>query len=391
MNQLEESTKVMSKKNFLIYTGKRGGTNHLMPIVSEMKKMKNLEFKIIFSDMHMDKKFGLTKNEFNKFKKNSFYLNSLYKKDNHLYRAKSIAKGLNNNVNIIEKFKPDFVIILGDRSELFSISIPSIIYNIPIIHIYGGDVTQGCTDEITRHSISMMSNFHFVSNFKSKKNLIKFGIDKSNIFNIGLISLSKIKKSRISSNKLLKKLGLDINKKLIISILHPETWDFKNHKKNVDIYFKSIEKIKENLILIYPCSDPGFDYIIDKIRELSAKYKNIKVFKNIEGSFFYEIMQHANLLIGNSSSGILESGYLNLPTINVGNRQKGRFCEKNVFHLKYNFKSLNKGIKKALSKNNEKKFNTSFLYYNKGGLNKILKFIKNVNKKTYKQILNLHS
>ena len=102
-------------------------------------------------------------------------------------------------------------------------------------------------------------------------------------------------------------------------------------------------------------------------------------------------MQHANLLIGNSSSGILESGYLNLPTINVGNRQKGRFCEKNVFHLKYNFKLLNKGIKKALSKNNEKKFNTSFLYYNKGGLNKILKFIKNVNKKNYNQILNLHS
>ena len=153
----------------------------------------------------------------------------------------------------------------------------------------------------------------------------------------------------------------------------------------------SPDETQENLILIYPCSDPGFDYIINKIRELSAKYKNIKVFKNIEGSFFYEIMQHANLLIGNSSSGILESGYLNLPTINVGNRQKGRFCEKNVFHLKYNFKLLNKGIKKALSKNNEKKFNTSFLYYNKGGLNKILKFIKNVNKKNYNQILNLHS
>ncbi len=381
----------MIKKKLLIYTGKRGGTNHLIPIISEIKKSKKLDFKIIFSDMHMNKKFGLTKNEHPHLKKNSFYVNSLYKKDDHFFRTKSISKGMNKNVEIIDKYKPDFIIVLGDRSELFSISIPSMIYNIPLIHIYGGDITQGCTDESTRHSISMLSNFHFVSNYKSKKNLIKFGISEKNIYNIGLISLHQIKKSKKSSKEILKKLKLDDNKKLVVSILHPETWDYDNHKKNVDIYFKSLEKINENLILIYPCSDPGFDYIINKIKLLSHKNKKIKVFKNIEANYFYEILQHSELLIGNSSSGILECGYLNLPVINVGNRQKGRFCDDNVIHEKYNFKFLNKRIKEALSKKRKKKLNSSFLYYNKKGLKKILKFLNNVNKnQSYKQILNLN-
>lgn len=379
----------MTKKKFLFYTGKRGGINHLTPLIEGIKKSAKIDYKIIFSDMHMDKQFGETKNEFAYLKRNSFYSPSLFKKDSFLYRSKSIAKGIDNNVRIIEKYKPDFVVVLGDRSELFSVGVPSMIYNIPIIHIYGGDVTQGCTDESTRHSISMLSNYHFVSNYKSFKNLVKFGIDKKNILDTGLISLHKIQKSKNKIKDLYNKLNLDLKKKLIVSILHPETWNDKNHKKNVDVYFDSLKKINHNLIIIYPCSDPGYKYIIRKIKKISKK-RNVKVFKNIEAEFFYEILQFSDLFIGNSSTGILECGFFNVPVINVGIRQKGRYCDNRVIHSSFNIKRIQKNINNILKKKKKMGFNKSFFYFKKNGLNKALKFLYNIKSdKFHKQILKL--
>ena len=379
----------MINKKFLFYTGKRGGINHIMPLIEGIKKISTIDYKIIFSDMHLDKKFGETKNEFNFLKKNSFYSPSLYGHDDYLHRSKSISRGIENNVIIIEKYNPDFIVLLGDRSELFSVSIPAMIYNIPIIHIYGGDVTQGCTDESTRHAITMLSSYHLVSNKKSLKNLIKFGIDKKNIIDTGLISLHRIKKSKNNKKKIFNQLKLDFNKKLIISILHPETCNFKNHKKNVDIYFKSLKNINSNLIIIYPCSDPGYKYIIKQIKKLSNK-KNIKIFKNIEADLFYEIMQFSDIFIGNSSSGILECGYFNLPVINVGNRQKGRYHDNEVAHLDYDDRKLNQKINEILKREKKMLFNKSFFYYKKNGLRKAIDFLHKIDKsKSHKQILKL--
>ena len=382
----------MKKIKIFFYSGKRGGINSLIPLIKKLKKIKQLHIKVIFSDMHLEKEFGNTFNEFNFLKKNAIFSRSLFKKDSLYFRTKSISKGLNANVEIIKKFKPNFLVLLGDRSELFSIGIPAMIYNIPIIHFYGGDLTQGCTDEQTRHAISMMSNYHFVSNEQSKKNLIKFGIEKNNIHNVGFLSLdSSNQKNFKSCQKIYKNFKLDINKKLIISILHPETWEVDKNKKKIKTYFDALKSVNENIIFIYPCSDPGYKEIIKNIKRICSKNNNFYFFKNIEANKFYNLLNCADLIIGNSSTGIIESNFFNTSSLNIGDRQKNRLRGKNIKDIHFNKTLIEKSIKSILirkKKNSKMKTNNSHIYFKKNSVDNTVKLFKKIiSKKSHKQIM----
>ena len=379
------------KKKIIFFSGKRGGINHFIPIYKKLKEKKLYSFKFIFSDMHLSKTFGETISEHKNLKQLIIRNKSLLNNDSEFSRSMSISLGMKNNIKIIKHEKPDLVIILGDRSELFSITVPCMIYNVPLLHFYGGDKTQGCTDESTRHATTMLSNYHIVSNYLSKKNLIKFGVSSNKILNAGILSLHSFKKTDLKlKNNFYEKYKIDKKKKLIISILHSETWNSKSKRKNIKEYFKIFNKLNHNLILIYPCGDPGYKLIIDEINKLK-KRQNIKIFKNIKSEIFYNLLYFSDLIIGNSSSGILEAGYFNTKTINVGNRQKNRYS-KNVENVNFNSNKILKKIKHLLSskKNSLKKFNKKHVYIKENGLNNAEKFIKNILKKqNHNQILKL--
>lgn len=381
----------MRKKKIIFFSGKRGGINHLIPIFNKLKNKKYYELKFIFSDMHLSKRFGNTISEYFSLKKKIIKNKSLIDNDSEFSRAMSVSLGMKNNVKIIKNQKPDLVIILGDRSELFSISVPCMIYNIPLLHLYGGDKTQGCTDESTRHATSMLSSYHIVSNDLSRMNLIKFGINSKRILNSGLLSLHSFKTNKIQKKKqFYENNGLDPNKKLLISIIHPETWNSKFFKKNIKNYFKIFNQLNHNLILIYPCGDPGYQLIIDEIKKIEKKI-NIKIFKNIKSDKFYNFLYYSDILIGNSSSGILEAGYFNTDVINVGNRQKNRYS-KNVENVTFNSNKILKKINHLLStkKKSLTKFNKKHIYFKENGLNNAEKFIKKILKKNnHNQILKL--
>lgn len=379
------------KKKIIFFSGKRGGINHLIPIFNKLKDKNYYELKFIFSDMHLSKRFGNTVTEHLSLKKKIIKNKSLIDNDSEFSRAMSISLGMKNNVKIIKNQKPDLVIILGDRSELFSISVPCMIYNVPLLHLYGGDKTQGCTDESTRHATSMLSNYHIVSNDLSRRNLIKFGIDPKRILNSGLLSLHSFKIDKIQNKKkFFNNNRLDQNKKMIISIIHPETWNTKSFKKNIKNYFKIFNKLNHNLILIYPCGDPGYQLIIDEIKKFKNKI-NIKIFKNIKSDEFYNFLYYSDILIGNSSSGILEAGYFNTDVINVGNRQKNRYS-KNVENVNFNGNKILKKINHLLlsKKRSLKKFNKKHIYFEENGLINSEKFINKILKKNnHNQILKL--
>ena len=380
------------KKKIIFFSGKRGGINHLIPIFTKLNKFKNLNLKFIFSDMHISKKFGQTILEHNELKQKIIKNKSLIDGDSEYSRSISISLGLKNNANIIKSEKPDLIVILGDRSELFSISIPAMLNSIPLLHLYGGDKTQGCTDESTRHAITMLSNYHVVSNNISEKNLIKFGINSKNIINAGLLSLHSFKANKIENKiNFFKKNNLDINKKIIISILHPETWNVQKSKKKIINYFKIFNKIDENIIMIYPCSDPGYQFIIDRINKFKSN-KNVMIFKNIKSQSFYNFLFYSDLLIGNSSSGILEAGYFNTKVLNIGDRQKNRYS-KNVINVEFNSQKILSKVNYIISRKKKtlKKLNKSHIYFNENGLHHTINFIKKiVTNKNHNQILKLY-
>ena len=153
----------MDRIKLLFFSGKRGSINHFIPLIKELSKFKIFNLNLLLSDMHLSKEFGLTHRNYKNLKIK--ILKSISIRQNYMgtkfERALSLSVGMKKNIKLLKEIKPDLLIILGDRAELFSIAVPALILNIPIAHFYGGDITQGCTDEPTRHSISMISNFHF--------------------------------------------------------------------------------------------------------------------------------------------------------------------------------------------------------------------------------------
>ena len=383
----------MKKVKLLFFSGKRGGINHFIPIIKELKKINNFNIHLLLSDMHLSRQFGSTHKNYNDLKINIFKTKTINEnyKSTKLERAYSISEGMKKNIDILKRLNPDLLIILGDRSELFSIATPALILNIPIAHFYGGDLTQGCTDEPTRHSLSMISNFHFVSNKESKKNLLKFKIDPKNIFDVGLSSLHSIDQLKIEKKyEIFDKYKLDHKKKLFLIIQHPETWDLKNTKQQIKNTLKALQTFKENKVFIYPCSDPGSKIIINEINKLKNK-KYYKIYKDIEFEDFYSLFQHANIIIGNSSAGILESYFFKTPALNIGERQKNRFQTSNIVNSDFQVKNIRKNIKKLLNNKFIFKKNKS-LYYKSNGIKKIIEIFKKIDCKkdeNFKQLLKL--
>lgn len=370
------------KKKIKIYffTGKRGGFSHFIPILREFDKSKNIEYQIIAADMHLSDYFGKTINEIKRYSERIISLNKIHYEDTISNRLLVISKTIESLSRIFRKKKPDYLFLLGDRAEVLGAAIACMHHNIPIIHLYGGDITQGGTDEPTRHAITKIANIHLTSNLKSFKNIKNLGEETWRIKNVGLLSLDLFRENFFKKKSYLeKKFSINLEKPLILLIQHPVTWQIDETKKQIKETLAAIAKLKVQTIAIYPCSDPGFSAIINSYKRFT-KHKFFKLYKNIEINEFYSLLKYSSLLIGNSSCGITECGYLKKYVLNIGIRQEGRVSEKNVIHTLHKKNLIIKNVKKILQKPSIKK--RSFLYGNGRSAKNIKNFIlKNLNKK----------
>lgn len=365
-------------KNTMIYffTGKRGGFSHFIPILRILDKKKKIKYKIIASDMHLSDYFGKTLNEVKQYTKNIIQLKKIDLRDSIKNRLSVVSNTIDSIGKVFKKKKPDFLLLLGDRSEVMGAAISAMHYNIPIIHMYGGDVTQGGTDEPTRHAITKMSSIHLTSNSDSYKNVKTMGEENWRVFNTGLTSLDLLKEKFYKSKKYLEnKYNIDLKKPLIILLQHSVTWQIKETQKQISQTLKSLNKLRLQTLAIYPCSDPGYESIVKTYKKNHNK-KFLKIFKNIEINDFYSLLKYSNLLIGNSSCGITECGFLNKPVINLGIRQKGRLSAKNVTHLDHDSKKITKKILDILKM--KKKNSISKIYGNGNSAKKITKVIESI-------------
>ncbi len=369
------------KKKLLIhfFTGKRGGFSHYIPILECLKKEKKINYKILVSDMHLSNYFGRTINEIKRYSKKIIALQKLEIRDSVENRLSVVSSTIKNLSKIFKKKKPDFLFVLGDRAEVLGASISAMHFNIPLIHMYGGDITQGGTDEPTRHAITKIANIHLTSNTLSYENVKKMGEENWRVFNTGLSSLDLFKKKFFKPKKYLeKKFNLNLNKEFIILIQHPVTWQVNESKKQIKETLKSLNKFKIQTIAIYPCSDPGYKNIVNAYN-IFSKNKFFSVYKNIDNNDFYSLLKFSSMLIGNSSCGITECGFLKKYVINIGTRQMGRHSGKNVYHVNHNHLKITQKIKKVLKLQKlNKKIN---IYGNGNSAKKIIKIIKKLSRK----------
>lgn len=356
----------MKKKKIVFITTNRADYNIQKEIINKLAKYKKNLLYLIISGTHLSKKFGYTKSDLKVANLNTIDIKNLTKNDKRESALNSISNGIKKYKKILKKISPDMVVLIGDRYEILPVAICCLILKIKIAHIHGGETTAGSFDEQIRHSISKMSNIHFVTHKKYKNRLIQMGEDKSKIFNYGSPSLDYIKNSKIVDINLLCRIfNFNFKKNFFLVCFHSATNDNSNSVKNLKILLNSIKKIKNmNFVFTYPNPDPDFFQIIKTLKKfIKINKKKYTLIKNFGSEYFYSVIKYSKGMIGNSSSGIIEVPIFKLPSINLGNRQEGRELSKSVINCKFNENEIIKKIKYSLTKkfkNSIKKSNSIF-------------------------------
>tara|TARA_B100000029_G_scaffold515600_1_gene623475 strand:- start:106 stop:1245 length:1140 start_codon:yes stop_codon:yes gene_type:complete len=375
-------------KKILVFTGSRADYSLLRNLVKRISNKKTYKLDIAASSIHFMRDFGRTIKEVKKDKFNIRFQGKTKLKKNDF---KSVINYCGNSMiefsKFLQKSKPNIVILLGDRYEVFSFCTSAFFLNIPIIHIHGGELTYGAFDDTLRHCITKMSNFHFVCHDIYKNRVKQLGENSNNIFNVGAPGLENIQSKKFTKKKiLLEKLNIPEKKRIAVVTFHPETRTKTNPKKQIDTFLKALFSVKDIFyIFTYSNTDPFGKYFIKKINKYK-KYKNIRIFKTMGADLYHDVIKVSDLVIGNSSSGIFEAPSLKTPTLNIGRRQEGRIMGPSIFNCENRVMAIRQNILKILNKDNINfknvfyKKDTSLKILNK--INKILK-LKRFSKKFY--------
>jgi len=248
---------------------------------------------------------------------------------------------------ILEKIKPDILLVLTDLGHTLAGAIAGAYMNIPVAHLHGGDVS-GSVDESVRHAITKLSHIHFPATKKSAERIIKMGEEPWRVYTVGAPGLDSIlSKKLLSQREIAKKYKLNLSKPILLVIQHPVTTEVEDAALQMKETMEAIKELGYQTIIIYPNADAGGRRMI-KVIERYKKYPFIKIFKSIPRKDYLSLMKITNVMVGNSSSGIIESPSFHLPVINVGARQIWRERADNVIDVDYNKNQIKKAIKKAL-------------------------------------------
>ena len=329
----------------LTVTGSRSEYDLLYPLLKNLNNHKKIILNILCCGAHLNKDYGQTINYIKKDKfQNIILLKTIKNKTNNKKDTFESYKYLSDKVGkIILDKKINLILLLGDRYEAHSSATAAFFLNIPIVHISGGDTSYGSMDEYFRNSISLMSDLHFAKTKIHKDKLLNFGINKKKIYVTGSLSTENY------VDKFYNKFIID--KPFALVTFHPVTNSINKKDNEIDNLFKNI-KLHKNLNFLITASnhDTGGNEINIKIKKFVKFNKNTKFIHNLGRDLYYQAMNECEFMIGNSSSGIIESMIYRKPSINILPRQLGRQSNKNVINCNNNFNEIKVSITKAISK-----------------------------------------
>lgn len=341
-------------------------------------------FSILVTGSHHSKIFGSSYQEIkNDNFKNIINIKTNFDNNHVSHLTNSISLIYDKFSSILLKNKPDLIIMLGDRFELIPFAHLAVMHKIKILHIHGGEITDGSMDNVFRNAISAMSNFHFVSNSNSLKLLQNiYYID--DVFNIGSMAINSILKTKfLSRNAISKKINFTFAKSIFVILFHPNTISNKTDMEVREL-LKSLVRYNEiSLIFISPNADPGSNIIFREFTKFIKSNKNSTFIKNLNSYDFYSLVKISNLLIGNSSSGLIEIPSIGTPTINIGERQHGRLKSNSVINSNFDEKEITKSIKLGLSAYfvNKIKINNNNPYFKKNSIDLAMSYLKIISKR----------
>lgn len=347
----------MSKiKKVLIISGTRSEYGLLKPVIESLEKNANLEIQLVVTGSHLEKIFGKTIKEIKKDFKINEMLKLPLEKDTNEAMSVLIGNSIVGFTRIFNKLKPSLILILGDRIEIFGAAITAYYMNIPIAHLHGGDKSLGGhLDDSVRHAITKLSHIHLVATKQSAKRIIKTGEEPWRVYKVGAPGIDSIlRKKLIPPAKIASKYKLDLSKPIILALQHSVTTEVEDASKQMRETMEAIKELGFQTVLIYPNADAGGRKMI-KVIERYKKYPFIKIYKSLPHIDYLGLMSVANVMAGNSSSGIIETPLFHLPVVNIGQRQQGRERSENIIDVNYNKEQIKRAIKKAIYDKNFKR------------------------------------
>ena len=316
--------------------------------------------------------------------KPNFKIHSNFEGENLISMTKSAGHLISDLTTCFENLNSDMVVTIGDRFETIATAISATYLNKYLVHIQGGELS-GSIDESIRHAVTKFAHLHLAATNKSRKNIIQMGENPKNVFNVGCPSIDEISQINFDKkvNLLNKSYGggtgnlVDLRKKYLICLVHPNTKNYKDNEKLINNIINSLIKLKMQCIFLWPNIDAGSNFISKKLRSLQQNLKEdlkINFYKNFENDDYYRLLKNSSCLVGNSSSGIRESSYLGVPVVNIGDRQQHRERGKNVLDVKND----EKAILKAIKVQSNKRFKSQKIYGDGNSSDRIIKILSSV-------------
>ncbi|MFH1562192.1 MAG: UDP-N-acetylglucosamine 2-epimerase [Nitrospirota bacterium] len=343
-------------RKICVITGSRAEYGILSPVMRAIQEHQNLELLLIVTGMHLMERFGYTINE---IKKDGFRISaevSVSAEDDISCAFGQTVIGISK---AIKQINPDFILVLGDRFEALAGAIAGAANNIPVAHIHGGDITtSGHIDESIRYAITNFAHLHFAATRQSAFRIKQVGEEDWRIHQVGSPALDAIlKDSFVSSRQIADTLDLDLSKPIVVILQHPVSLEVEEAGRQMEQTILAVKQLSEQtkaclveaclVVVIYPNSDPGSKEMIEVI-ERYHDTPHIQIHPNLNHLVYLGLLRTASVLVGNSSSGIIEAPSFRLPVVNVGSRNVSREHAENVIFVDYNYDQILAGIKKAL-------------------------------------------
>jgi len=343
----------MAKRKICVVTGTRAEYGLLYWLMKEIKNDSELELQVVATGMHLSPEFGLT---YEVIEADGFIIDAkvemLLSSDTPVGITKSIGLATIGFADALDRIRPDLLVLLGDRFEMLAAAQAALVARIPVAHLCGGDKTEGAFDESIRHSLTKMAHFHFVTNEEAGKRVRQLGENPAHIFNFGSPGIDQIVNLELLSPvELGKEMGAAFLGKNLLVTFHPATLDNEQPAAQFQELLKALDCLGPDVGLFFtkPNADTHGRSIIRMIDEYVAIHKNAWAYTSLGQLRYLSLMAFVDAIVGNSSSGIYEAPSFGRPTVNIGDRQKGRLQARSVINCPPRAASIEGAIKKAFA------------------------------------------
>jgi UDP-hydrolysing UDP-N-acetyl-D-glucosamine 2-epimerase len=337
------------KRTVAVVTTSRADYSHLYWPLRDLSENENVDLRIIALGSHLSPEFGNTVQE---IEKDGFQIDSrvecLLSSDTDVGMAKTIGVATLSLADLFGKMRPDLLLLIADRYEMLAPAAVALALRIPVAHIEGGEVSEGAIDDAVRNALTKLSHIHFTSTFAAGKRVIALGEEEWRVHRAGAPSLDHLRRQTLlTREEMEKRLQIDLQTPTILVAYHPVTIA-RDTLQEVDSLFAALGSLTNQILFCYPNADAGSRELIERTKSfLASRRGHGKIFTNLDTVTYLSLLCQVDMLVGNSSSGIMESASFALPTVNVGLRQQGRERARNVLDADADANSILEAIARA--------------------------------------------